>query len=67
MRFKVNTNPDCLLIDALGPIHCLRDDLHELWEQLDELFHADSDVVVRMPHKTIGTIEGIFVKADETS
>jgi len=28
----------------------------------DELFHVDSDVVVRMPHKTIGTIEGVFVK-----
>jgi len=67
MRFKVNESPPYILIDdGLGLVQCLRTDLLELWEQLDELFHVDNDVdvVVRMPHKTIGTIEGVFVKAD---
>ena len=41
MKFKLHTNPDYLLIDGVGPVHCLQNDLLELWEQLDELFRKE--------------------------
>ena len=49
-KFKVHTNPDYLLIESLGPVHCLRGDFLKLWEQLDDLFRG-SLVSSRHPEK----------------